>query len=138
MVDIMMFRNWHPLQVFIPFIPLFAMIALSLVPSELRPVIELLFPGWLAAYTPSVLLTGLFIRQNGWMYWALTQSTILNQDMVDFLSLLIALATCVGGYLLVINQVITILTTAQTFIVILSSGNVLGLLMGYLATLDLI
>ena len=105
-------------------------------PSHIGYIARILFPGWLASYTPSALLTMLFVHDKGWVkkLWDNSPLGYYDKQWYWRFALIVEVAVIALGYIAVVNQVLFVLTELQTIFTLAMSGNVLGLLMGYLTT----
>lgn len=132
-------RKWEPYQLFVLLVPYVVALWVTSLPFPIGPIAQALFPGWFGTYTPSALLTTLFvIEDGGWVYkfWDRTMLSLWRTDDFFCVALLVEIALAVAGYFWVINSAIALLNEVQTFVALASSGNIVGLLTGFLASRD--
>lgn len=134
-----MFRRWKPWQILPPVLSVAAYLVLTALPDPLGMILVQLLPGWFAAYTPSTLLKGLFVRdRRGRLHWATSgqYTPKLLSEVYDCFMLLMAVCSFIVGWYTAALNALSVLSEIQAAMTVLLSGGGYGLLMGHVASMD--
>ena len=132
-------RKWESWQVLPALLSVLGYFLFMSLPNPMGLVLKQLFPGWLATYTPSTFLKGVFIKdRNGDLHWASTgrYTPKFISEFYDFILILAAgISFVVGWYSALINA-LSFLNELQSALTLLITGNFYGFIMGYVASKD--
>jgi hypothetical protein len=128
--------RWNPFQILCFIGPYLLIFYLMTLPSYIGYIAMLMFPGWVTAYTPSALLTTLFVHERWGIkrLWDKSPLGYYDEEWYWRFFIAVEVVVLVAGYLSVINHALMFLDELQTLVTLATSGNILGLMMGYLTT----